>query len=184
MKIKCRGGIILSALFFITFLSSYTRSSKDEILENFVRGEIYGFIKSNPGCYYSHIKKKLDIKNGVLAYHLKILEKSGLIKSERKGRYRLFTVTGITFPKSGGYILSELQISILDLIEKNRGISQKEIDSLEEQQLTLLETDVEPQLQPFREKLLRRIYKPFKKLIITSSSPGLKVILTVTFCSN
>ena len=129
MKIKCRGGIILSALFFITFLSSYTRSSKDEILENFVRGEIYGFIKSNPGCYYSHIKKKLDIKNGVLAYHLKILEKSGLIKSERKGRYRLFTVTGITFPKSGGYMLSELQISILDLIEKNKGISQKEIDS-------------------------------------------------------
>lgn len=115
---------------FLAFIIPlYAKVGKDEILDNFVRGQIYGFIKSNPGCHYCYIKKKLDIKNGVLAYHLKILEKSGLIKSEKRGRHRIFTVTGISFPESKRYTLSELQISILDLIKNNGGITQKEIAS-------------------------------------------------------
>ena len=115
---------------FLSFIIPlFARYPKDEVLDNFVRGQIYGFIKSNPGCHYSYIKKKLEIQNGILAYHLKILEKSGLIKSERKGRYRIFTITGINFPESKRYTLSQLQISIIDLIRNNKGITQKEIAS-------------------------------------------------------
>ncbi|HEC89304.1 MAG TPA: MarR family transcriptional regulator [Thermoplasmatales archaeon] len=120
-------------------LPLFTRISRNEVLENFVRGQIYGYIKSHPGVHYSKIRKNLGIGNGTLAHHLYILEKTGLIKSKREGlRYRLFYPTGMSFPESERYMLSELQISILNIIEENKGITQKEIVSiLQEKQQTI-----------------------------------------------
>jgi predicted transcriptional regulator len=108
----------------------FTRIKKDEVLENFVRGQIYGFIKTNPGCHYTKIKKKLGIGNGTLAHHLNILEKTGMIKSRTEGvRYRLFYPTEMKFPKKKRYMLSDLQLSILNMIRNNEGITQKDIVS-------------------------------------------------------
>lgn len=48
----------------ILFIPLYTRIEKDDALDNFVRGEIYGLIKADPGICYNDIMKTLGIKNG------------------------------------------------------------------------------------------------------------------------
>ncbi len=124
------------------FASMYARMkdrSKDEVLDNFVRGQIYGYVKTNPGVHYTKILKELEVTNGTLSHHLYTLEKMELIKSRREGlRFRAFYPTGMKFPKDEKFRLSELQIDILKTIESHPGIFQKEIAKiLEKRQQTV-----------------------------------------------
>jgi len=106
----------------------YTRIQKEDVLDQFVRGQIYGYIRTNPGVHYNQIRRGMDVKNGTLSYHLSVLEKTELIKSRREGlRYRAFYPTGMKFPKEQRFRLTEFQISIIDVIKENEGITQKEI---------------------------------------------------------
>jgi predicted transcriptional regulator len=106
----------------------FTRINKDDVLDHFVRGEIYGYIKANPGVHYNQIIQDLEIKNGSLSYHLHIMEKSNIIKSRIEGyRYRAFYPTDMKFPDIERNRLTELQLNIMDIIRKNKGINQKEI---------------------------------------------------------
>jgi len=106
----------------------YTRIQKEDVLDQFVRGQIYGYIRTNPGVHYNQIRRGMDVKNGTLSYHLSVLERTELIKSRREGlRYRAFYPTGMKFPKEQRFRLTEFQISILNIIKENEGITQKEI---------------------------------------------------------
>ncbi|MBN1861563.1 MAG: winged helix-turn-helix transcriptional regulator [Candidatus Thermoplasmatota archaeon] len=112
----------------------FTRIRSEEVLENTVRGQIYGYIKTNPGVHYNNIKKSLDVGNGTLAHHLSMLEKTGLIKSRQEGlRYRLFYPIEMKFPEVRKYMLSEFQIMLLKIIEEKPGITQKEIVRMQEE---------------------------------------------------
>jgi DNA-binding MarR family transcriptional regulator len=109
-------------------LPLYTRIQKEDVLDQFVRGQIYGFIKANPGVHYNQIIRDLDMKNGTLSYHLYMLEKTGMIKSRKEGfRYRAFYPTGMKFPETERYRLTELQLNILKTIKENSNISQRDI---------------------------------------------------------
>jgi DNA-binding MarR family transcriptional regulator len=106
----------------------YTRIQKEDVLDQFVRGQIFGFIKTNPGVHYNQIRREMGVKNGTLSYHLSVLEKTELIKSRREGlKYRAFYPTGMRFPKNERFRLTELQIKILDVIKNRDGINQKDI---------------------------------------------------------
>ena len=106
----------------------YTRIQKEDVLDQFVRGQIFGYIKTNPGVHYNQIRRGIDVKNGTLSYHLSVLEKTELVKSRREGlRYRAFYPTGMKFPKEQRFRLTEFQISILNIIKENAGTTQKEI---------------------------------------------------------
>ena len=106
----------------------YTRIQKEDVLDQFVRGQIYGYIKTHPGVHYNKIRRDIDVKNGTLSYHLSVLEKTELIKSRREGmRYRAFYPTGMKFPKKERFRLTELQIQILDVLEKHKYLHQKQI---------------------------------------------------------
>ena len=106
----------------------YTRIQKEDVLDQFVRGQIFGYIKTNPGVHYNQIRRGIDVKNGTLSYHLSVLEKTELIKSRREGvRYRAFYPTNMKFPKKERFRLTEFQISIIDVIKENPGITQKQI---------------------------------------------------------
>jgi predicted transcriptional regulator len=117
----------------------YTRVQKQDILDQFVRGQIYAVIKTNPGVHYNKIMDKIDVKNGTLSYHLHMLEQTGMIKSRREGlRYRAFYTTNMTFPKEERYRLTDLQIRILETIKSNEGLNQREIaDILDEKPQTI-----------------------------------------------
>lgn len=121
------------------------RLRKNDILEHFVRGRIYGYIESNPGEHYSEILRQLGMKNGALAYHLSILEKEGFVRSFRDGMYKRYFPKGMKLTKktlnknfrndhitddgaqSEGIILSKTQEKIIKTIKNNKGISQKDI---------------------------------------------------------
>ncbi|RLF51191.1 MAG: hypothetical protein DRN24_05340, partial [Thermoplasmata archaeon] len=118
-------------VFLSVFIPLYARLQKEDVLDQFVRGQIYGCIKMHPGIHYNQIRRDLNIKNGTLSYHLRVLEKTELIKSRREGlRYRAFYPTSMKFPEKERYRLTELQTNILEIIKKHDGISQKEIANI------------------------------------------------------
>lgn len=59
-------------------------------LEN--RKRIYNHVSKYPGAYLREIQKELELKMGVLEYHLNYLENSGILSSEMDGRLRRFYV--------------------------------------------------------------------------------------------
>lgn len=114
--------------FLALFFPMYTRIQKEDVLDQFVRGQIYGYIKTNPGVHYNQILREIGVKNGTLSYHLGVLEKTQLIKSRREGlKYRAFYPMDMMFPKEERFRLTELQVRIINEITAHPGGTQKEI---------------------------------------------------------
>ncbi|MBM4247901.1 MAG: winged helix-turn-helix transcriptional regulator [Euryarchaeota archaeon] len=112
------------------FVPLYTKIKKDDILDHFVRGQVYGYIKANPGEHYNSIKKALSLKNGTLVYHLKTLEREEFIKSVADGRFKRFYPREMKVPEPSEELvlrMNHIQHEILKIIRENPGISQKEI---------------------------------------------------------
>jgi predicted transcriptional regulator len=111
------------------------------VLDQFVRGQVYGMVRIRPGVHYSEIKDALNVGNGTLAYHLSVLEREGFIRSDRKGLKKLFYPTKLPlkfqdidkkFPKGEespieGVKLSALQQTIIDTIKNHPGITESEL---------------------------------------------------------
>jgi len=95
------------------------------VLDHFVRGQLYGYITANPGDHFTSILAALELNNGTGSYHLEVLEREGLIKSQQEGMYRRFYPTGYKVPDEPR--LTRIQMRIYDIIEQNHGIPQKDI---------------------------------------------------------
>jgi len=112
-------------LIFAAFGLMYAKVTGRKVLNNYVRGKIHGYIIANPGDHYSGIMRKLGLKNGLFAYHVKVLERESLVKSIMDGRFRRFYPIGMKVEES--IEMDTFQLRILNLISDNPGISQKEI---------------------------------------------------------
>ncbi len=66
----------------------YLRIARSRVLDNFNRGRIYQFISGNPGTSYSEMRSALRIPNGCIAFHLGVLERTGVIAAVADGRIR------------------------------------------------------------------------------------------------
>jgi len=115
------------AFFQFFFVPLYSRIKKDAVLDNFTRGMIYGFIMSNPGVHYNFIKQKLGLNNGSIVYHLTVLERQELIKSEKVGLYKRFYPMGQTLSETGIMELNETQQGMLELVREHPGLTQREL---------------------------------------------------------
>jgi predicted transcriptional regulator/predicted GH43/DUF377 family glycosyl hydrolase len=100
---------------------------KNNLLDNFVRGQIYQYIKENPGGYFSSIMNATGATNGNLTHHLFMLERAGYIKHEADGRRVCFYTKDTPFPKGDGIRYSALQVRILEQITKMPGINQTKL---------------------------------------------------------
>lgn len=94
------------------------------------RGRIYDYIKNHPGTHLRRLSKNLAIAIGDTQHHLGVLDKLGLIKSRRKGMYKVYYTVSI-LGKRDEDILAVLQQEtpreiILYLVE-NPGSAQGEI---------------------------------------------------------
>jgi DNA-binding MarR family transcriptional regulator len=131
-----------SALFFGTFaggtevgryklipltLPLYSRLKKEEVLDQFTRGRIYEYIRNNPGDHYNSIKQELNLNNGVLAYHLKTLEREDYIKSTRDGIYKRFYPLDVKVQRVNGFGIRSVQGRIIMHLIQNPGLTQREI---------------------------------------------------------
>lgn len=114
-------------LFKLILVPMYTKLKKTDVLDHFVRGQIYGLVRMHPGAHYNLIKKKLDLKNGVLSYHLSTLEREGYVISEIDGIYKRFFPNHVKFEADFPIFLSKVQERILDFIRVTPGSTQKEV---------------------------------------------------------
>ncbi len=105
---------------FLTLLIPlYTRLKKDDLetLQN--RKEILGFIKGRPGANYTSIMHSLEIGNGTLTYHLKVLEENRLVKSRTDANLKRY------YPH--GHQIKEKVDRVIEILKQNPGLSQKDI---------------------------------------------------------
>ena len=113
--------------FLLIFVPLYSKIKREQVLDHFVRGQIYGYVLANPGEHYNAIKAALNLTNGSLAHHLKTLEREQFLKSKRFGLYRRFYPMNMRIPEDGFFAPNEIQKTIMELIKTTPGITQKEI---------------------------------------------------------
>jgi parallel beta-helix repeat protein len=122
----------------------YTRIKKDQVLNHYLRGRINGYIEANPGEHYNAIKYALNINNGALTYHLRVLERENVIVSKRDGMYKRFYPKNVKIPKNYRR-LSDVQKRIVKTINEFEGITQTEIAN---------KLDISPQVVNYHVKIL------------------------------
>ncbi|TET79302.1 MarR family transcriptional regulator, partial [candidate division TA06 bacterium] len=112
------------------FMLFYVKLKKEDVLSQFTRGRIYGYIEANPGEHFGAIRKALSLTNGNAVYHLQVLEKQGFVVSKSDGIYKRFYPRGAVLPPNDGAPLSEIHQRILSCIHEAPSIGQKEIANL------------------------------------------------------
>ena len=100
----------------------YSSFSKKAVLENLNRRLILKFISTNEGITFSALKEKIGLQNGVLAYHLAMLDKNRYIKSFTDGKFKRFYSRGARI--SG---LTTTEEEIMAVIQSDPFISKKMI---------------------------------------------------------
>ncbi len=91
------------------------------------RGELIGYISSNPGASFSTIRQDLGMGNGQLSEHLSKLERTLYIKSKQIGIRKCFFPRNFDLsriPPESGHPIQE---KIVDVLKKNPGLNQKEM---------------------------------------------------------
>jgi predicted transcriptional regulator len=120
------GGEVVKWMLLLIPIVLYSRIHRDKVLDHFVRGQIYGHIKTNPGATFTEIGEVLGVSNGVLTHHLYTLERMEFVRSEREGRWKRFYARDA--PKTRqGVLVSTLQKEILEIIRGEPGISQSDL---------------------------------------------------------
>jgi len=134
------GAIIIGGLLFIlwtevgyvtittSLITLYSKLSKKDILNHEIRGLIRGYIIANPGDHYSSIKRNLDLNNGTLAYHLRVLEQNGFVKSMYDGIYKRYYPANINISRLKKNISK--QEEIFNMILEHPGITMEQIGRL------------------------------------------------------
>jgi predicted transcriptional regulator len=74
-----------------------------------IRDEIYDFIEENPGIRYRELTRIAGISNGVLTYHLGLLEKFGQIKVERQSNNKVTRYFVANIPKKDSDIIGHFR---------------------------------------------------------------------------
>lgn len=120
--------VMLSPEFALLFMGSYIvllyiRLKGANILDNFNRGKIMGFVSARPGASYTEIRDALKIGNGNLAYHLCVLERLELISSSKQGRSRRFYPAGVECRRDEYHFIGKMESQILDQLGKNGPLS-------------------------------------------------------------
>lgn len=112
------------------FLIFYVKLKRKDVLEQFTRGRIMGYIEANPGAHFGALRKALSLSNGNAVHHLRVLEDRGFVSSKNDGMYKRFYPKGAVLPPDDGAPLPEIYQRVLSCIKGAPGISQKEIASL------------------------------------------------------
>jgi predicted transcriptional regulator len=113
-----------------TYLSSLARildQASDTIerlrslkkLDNFKRGRVIGYISAKPGTSFTDIRDGLRMANGVLAHHLSVLERLGLVAWKRVGKTKRFFPTGTPVLDTENSCLGRTESRILEMLGKN-----------------------------------------------------------------
>ncbi|NIU48632.1 MAG: winged helix-turn-helix transcriptional regulator [Thermoplasmata archaeon] len=116
------------ALLALVVIPLYTRLKPEQVTDHFIRGQILGYVKANPGETYTHIRKALKLSNGTFVYHARILETQGHIRSVKDGANRRFYPADMRIPSEVKDVeLNQVQRLIYTIVMEYPGISQTKI---------------------------------------------------------
>jgi DNA-binding MarR family transcriptional regulator len=104
----------------------YTRLRREKVLDQFTRGQIFGYIMAYPGSTYRGIKRGLGLNNGTLTYHLYTLERERFVRSRADGVYKRFYPIDVRIPDDAGESVTPFQRALWNLVSEEPGISQTE----------------------------------------------------------
>jgi predicted transcriptional regulator len=105
----------------------YSRLAPEQVLDNFMRGKIFGYIVANPGESHNLMRAHLDIPQGTLSHHLMRLEHEELVKHVPDGTMKRYYPAGMKVVPPGEHLLTNAQQNVQDVIAASPGLSQKEI---------------------------------------------------------
>jgi len=100
---------------------------RKNVLRNTKRREIYYFVVNNPFSHFRRITRMVDVGPNEGSWHLRILEKMNLIKSEHVGRYLTYHASNSRHICRRGHqpislIPNNNATKILDYLLKNPGV--------------------------------------------------------------
>lgn len=109
----------------------FRRATRQDVLTQPVRAEVYDYITIYPGTSFSIIGEKLEINRGTLHYHLYILLREGRIREWKEGGSTTY------FENNGKYSMDDMRIlsrlhsgtagEICRFIARRRGATRTEI---------------------------------------------------------
>ena len=162
-----------TALLFLA-VPLYTRLRREQVLEHETRGMIRGYVIANPGDHFNSIKDGLALNNGTLAYHLHVLEKEGIVRSVKDGKFRRFFPAEMKIPLNGE-LPTKVQRLVLEIVLETPAISQKEIAKL----LGLSQSTISYHLDRLKELGLVRAEREGMQLCYYVLPMGIEILSTV-----
>ncbi|HKZ63209.1 MAG TPA: Ig-like domain-containing protein [Thermoplasmata archaeon] len=115
-----------ASAFGLVLFPLYVRRKRNEVLEHQTRGMILGYVLVHPGDSYTDIKRNLSLSNGTLTYHLIVLERERIIRSQVRGPRKLFYPMTVRLPEDGGG-LHELQLRMFRAVREVPGLAVKDL---------------------------------------------------------
>ncbi len=92
----------------------WDREKQEEVLLLDTRRRIYETVKKNPGIHLRELQRLTGLAMGQLEYHISLLERVGLIRSQKQGRYRrYFPADSEEDPALIGIVRSKVDRAIL-----------------------------------------------------------------------
>ncbi|MFX1310768.1 MAG: winged helix-turn-helix transcriptional regulator [Promethearchaeota archaeon] len=138
--------------------------SLKDIFENENRLNILKQILNNPGIHQNELLRNCDLQKGQLQWHLDVLLKYRIVKKEKHGQYTIYfpitsSIESIETFKTQP-MKSETTSKILELIQKNPGISSSEIS----QKINLARNTVKYHIDKLSENNLIRFKQKGRKI--------------------
>ena len=112
---------ILRSLIKKDLLVEGSKLSRDDILLNLKRLQIYNFILRNPGTYFNRIIKELNLSNHIVVWHLNMLMKFNYISKEVFDNHDIYFDSNLAFEevKISYFTLKEKSKKIIDFLKVN-----------------------------------------------------------------
>lgn len=103
----------------------------NDVFENEYRKKIINKILEEPGIHNNELLRQCNLQNGQLQWHLNVLLRYKIIKQKKVGQYNTFypiiTLAENSKEEQDFFFKSKTTLKILDIIEKNPGITSSTI---------------------------------------------------------
>lgn len=71
-------------------VAGFSRLDREQAVDHPRRQEVLSAVESNPGIRFNELGRRTEIPKGALAHHLRVLERTGYVKSKREGIWTRF----------------------------------------------------------------------------------------------
>jgi len=95
--------------------------TRNELIQNPKRRQIFYIVRDNPGIIFNRIVKKSNFSNYIVYWHMSILLKFGCIEKEMVGKHQIFfdSKVNVEDAKAAYYLSKKKSIQIIKYLRNN-----------------------------------------------------------------